>query len=377
METVVSLFGVQPLRIGGVERFARELSVQLGQKGISSVLVFGGNPSDPVKQFLDLPNVKLEVIATLEASLWDSLPKVAEIFRRENPSIVHFHFVDFVGPLPWLSRMRGVEKVYFTAQGSHPEGFIPHRAAAWKRLAARAINAPLTDVFCASDFVRRSLLTADLAPLERVHRLYNAVELPPLNDRPERGFAFRRRFDIPLDQELVTQVSWLIPEKGVDDFLAAAKLVRSKRPKTHFAIVGNGEFLERYRALSRSMDLAGALTFTGMLDDPMRDGAYAASDVFCLPSRWQEAFGWVIAEAMAWGVPVAATSVGGIPEIVEDGQTGVLCQPGHPDQLAEKLLHLLDNSALRQEMGRAGRDRAARHFELHSNVAELLRHYGF
>lgn len=371
MEKVVSLFGVQPIRIGGVEVFTRELTRQLASKGARHVAIFGGKPIEAVARYLDLPNLSIEVVPTLEASLWQSLGPVDVILRRHRPDTLHIHFVDFLGPLVWLARLRGVRRIYFTAHGSHPPDHVPRRAVMWKRFAARAINWPLTGVFCVSEYTRRAFTTVDFISRDRVHLLYDAIELPDLPQQTD----FRRRFGIPEEKDLVVQVSWIIPEKGVPDLLDAAKLVIEKRPGTHFAIVGDGEYLEGYRQRTRELGLAGSVTFTGMLENPMRDGVYAAADVFCLASRWQEAFGWVIAEAMSFEKPVVATNVGGIPEVVEDGKTGTLSPPGNPARLADSLLRLLGDLELRRRFGRAARERVESNFELRSNIGKLVKHY--
>jgi glycosyltransferase involved in cell wall biosynthesis len=107
----------------------------------------------------------------------------------------------------------------------------------------------------------------------------------------------------------------------------------------------------------------------------MQDGVYAATDVFCLASRWQEAFGWVLAEAMVFEKPVVATRVGGIPEVVEDGRTGLLAAPGDVAGLADRLIRLLNDPALRLRMGQAGRKTAAEKFDLRRTVAEVLSLY--
>jgi glycosyltransferase involved in cell wall biosynthesis len=124
-----------------------------------------------------------------------------------------------------------------------------------------------------------------------------------------------------------------------------------------------------------ALGIANSITWTGLLENPMEDGVYAATDIFCLASQWQEAFGWVLAEAMAFEKPAVATRVGGIPEVVEDGVTGLLAPAGDSQVLAGQLLRLLENAGLRRQMGLAGRQAVERKFNLSRNVAELLTYY--
>jgi glycosyltransferase involved in cell wall biosynthesis len=118
-------------------------------------------------------------------------------------------------------------------------------------------------------------------------------------------------------------------------------------------------------------------TWTGLVHNPVADGLYAAADVVCQVSRWEEAFGWVIAEAMAASRPLVATHVGGIPELVADGANGFLVPVRAPEQIAKRVIQLLDDPALRARMGAAGRLAAEQKFDLSRNLDALMRAYGF
>jgi glycosyltransferase involved in cell wall biosynthesis len=130
-------------------------------------------------------------------------------------------------------------------------------------------------------------------------------------------------------------------------------------------------------AMARGLGMEGHFTWTGLLHNPIAEGLYAAADVVCQVSRWEEAFGWVIAEAMAAGRPLVATRVGGIPELVTDGESGFLVAPRAPAQIAQRLVQLLEDSALRTRMGAAGRLAAERKFDLTRNLNTLMHAYGF
>ena len=124
------------------------------------------------------------------------------------------------------------------------------------------------------------------------------------------------------------------------------------------------------------MGLAGHLTWTGNVVDTLAEGVYAAAEIVCQMSRWEEVFGFVIAEAMVSGKPVVATRVGGIPELIDDGQTGFLVDRGDHQAMADKILALLADANLRHSMGCAGRLKAKIRFDLKKNVAELISSYG-
>jgi len=234
----------------------------------------------------------------------------------------------------------------------------------------------VSKVICVSDYGYRSLVDRGLFPEGRCQRIYNGVDLSRVVESRERAAAFRRRFSIPDGRTVITQVSWIIPEKGIPDLLRAARLVVGERPGSHFVIVGEGAFRDEYMAKGRELGLEEHLTWTGLIEDPFTAGVYDATDILCQASRWGEVFGWVIAEAMAYGRPVVATRVGGIPEVVREHESGYLIERGDVAALAENLRALIDDPGRRIAMGKAGREKVQTLFDLQKNVKQLLESYG-
>lgn len=376
VNTVVSVFGIEPARIGGAEAYARELSAQLGERGWQSVLCFLKEPPDAVRSYLSLPNVRIEVIENSWQTKWRAAARMKQILRRYRPDILHLHFTGFIGPYPWLAKLCGVRQVFFTDHSSQPEGYVARRAPFWKRRVARLVNWPITRVITVSEYGYRCAAGRDLIPLERLEMVYNSAELSRASNAPERAVEFRRKHRIPEDRALIAQVSWMIPEKGIGDLLKAAKLAVSQNPKVHFAFVGEGAYRERYTREAAEMGLAGHVTFTGQVDDPFGEGVYAAADVVCQVSRWEEVFGYVIAEAMSCGKPMVATRVGGIPELVEDGKTGFVVDRGDAPAIADRILRLVADPEMRRSFGSNGREVANSKFDLNRNVEKVVRSYG-
>ncbi len=376
MNTVVSVFGVEPRRIGGNENFARELSLQLAQNGWRSVLCFLTEPPADVHHYLSLPNVSIEILADSWRPSFSATKNLGKILLKYRPKILHLHFVGFLGLFPWVGKLISAEQVFFTDQSSRPEGYVPRRAAFWKRLLVRLINWPLTKVICVSNFNYRCMTTLDVLPAGRFECIYNSVDLSRVSESAERAATFRQRHAIPATRKLITQVSWLIPEKGLPDLLQATQQVVSEDKEVQLVLVGDGSHREEYEKLAAELGIASHVTWAGLVQDPFAEGVYDAADVVCQVSRWQEAFGWVLAEAMAYRKPVVGTTVGGIPEIIKDGQTGFLVDPGSPSQIAERLSRLLRDEPLRKQMGQAAGERVKSKFHLQKNVARLLELYG-
>lgn len=365
----------QPAFIGGTETFLRELSRQIGERGWDSVICFNESPKGPVEDFLKLPNITIDRWDVRKIRFSASF-EFSRILRKYRPEIIHFHYGPFIAPYPWIAKLHGARRIIFTDHGSRPELFIAHRAPVWKRLAAGAINYPVDNVVAVSDHVQRCARELSIFPREKLFRIYNSVDTTRVVQDPSVAAGFRRRYRIPQDRVLFTQVSWMIPEKGITDFLQAARTATARNSRVHFAVVGDGPLLPEHRDSATQLGLADRVTFTGLIEDPFSAGVFAATDVLCQCSRWQEAFGWSMTEAMAHGKPVIATRVGGIPEVVADGLTGYLVERRNHSALAERMVELANDPALRARMGAAGRNRVAEQFEVASNVAKLVALYG-
>lgn len=376
MPTLVSVFGVAPRRIGGTEMFARELSAQLGARGWQSVLCFLSEPTEEVRRFLDLPNVTFEVLPNSTNGERQARRNLARILKQYRPEILHLHFVSFLTFYPWVARFNSVQKVFFTDHHSRAAGHVPKRAPFWKRVAARVIGHPLSKIVCVSNYGYQCMTGVDLLPCDRFEMIYNGVDVSRV--RPDNGAssAFRRRFGIPEDRRIVTQVCWMIPEKGIGDFLGMARGVAAENSKVHFVLVGEGSHREGYMKDAAAMGLGDRITWTGMMDDPFGEGVFQAADVVCQFSQWEEVFGWMIAEAMAHAKPVVATRVGGIPELIIDGVSGYLISRGDTELMSERVLNLLNDAQARARMGQIASEIVQTKFDLQKNVAQLIRSYG-
>jgi glycosyltransferase involved in cell wall biosynthesis len=375
MPSVISVFGVEPRRIGGTETFARELSWQLSERGWESVLCFLAEPSPEVKRFLDLPNVRFEVLENSTSGGRTTRRALKKILRATKPEILHLHFVSFLNLYSWLAWMTSVKQVVFTDHHSRPAGHIQEGAPIWKRVAARAINWPLGKVICVSGYGYDCMTVPNLLPRDRFEMIYNGVDLSRVKFDPQRAHDFRRRYSIPAERRIVTQVSWIIPEKGIADFLETASLVLQQKRNVQFVLVGDGELRKRFTKETESLGIADHVTWTGTVEDPFGEGVFEAADVVCQFSRWEEVFGWMIAEAMAYQKPVVATRVGGIPEVIEDDVSGYLVSRGDTRAMAEKVLKLLSDGELRSRFGRAGQQIVQEKFNLRTNVSKLLDSY--
>jgi glycosyltransferase involved in cell wall biosynthesis len=367
----VFIFNLTPGRLGGIEIHTREVVRRMGEQGWRAILCFCQAPSPEVLQYLSLPNVTLEALPNAR----QTSQQLGRILRRYRPSLLHLHFTPLIAFTAWIARLSGVKRIVYTDHLSRPEGYQPKPAPLWKRVIAKFLTYPISAVIGVSNFNCRVLSLSGFVSPARVHRIYNSTDLARSCTAKTSGENFRRRYNIPLDRILVTQVSWIIPQKGISDVLEAAVAALSEAPALHFAFVGEGDSRAEYERRAIEAGISGHVTWTGPVCDPIGEGVFAATDISCQASRWQEAFGLAIAEAMGSGKPVVATRVGAIPELVLDGETGFLVPPRDAAALAEKIVLLARDRALRQRLGQAGRRRAEQEFDIHKNVGVLLDFY--
>jgi glycosyltransferase involved in cell wall biosynthesis len=152
----------------------------------------------------------------------------------------------------------------------------------------------------------------------------------------------------------IAMVACLREEKRVDVLLDAAPLILARHPEAEIVIVGDGACRAELETRARTNHVADRVRFLGHRDDV--PAVLANADIFVLPSR-SEAFPNAIVEAMMSGLPVVASSVGGIPELVEDGRTGRLVPPGDVAQLAAAIIDILDHPDRATQMGQTARGR--------------------
>lgn len=151
-------------------------------------------------------------------------------------------------------------------------------------------------------------------------------------------------------------VGHLAKIKGVNLLLEAIPIIKKVFPDVHVYIAGSGPDEGKLRKLVQKLNIEENVEFLGFVQGDLKYSYYKSADIFVLPSLWDSA-PVVLPQAMICGRPIVASNVGGIPDMVENGETGVLFEPGNVEQLAEKLTILLQDRELREEMGKAGAER--------------------
>jgi glycosyltransferase involved in cell wall biosynthesis len=168
----------------------------------------------------------------------------------------------------------------------------------------------------------------------------------------------------------------IIPQKGQKSLLLAIPEVIKKFPETFFLIIGEiflkeEGYKEELLEIIKKHNIEDRVLFTGFRDDI--GDLIRSLDILVFPSVAPESFGLSVLEAMSLGKPVIATKVGGVCEIIEDGVTGMLIEPGHPEQITDRIIQLLNDKEMYDRMGREAKEAVSRKFSLKGYVAAMER----
>jgi glycosyltransferase involved in cell wall biosynthesis len=291
------------------------------------------------------------------------LPALLRLYRhirRTRPTILHASLFHANLPGRILGRLAGVPIVVCAERTMAMEGEWRYRLNRWTiRLVdcVIAVSANVRD-FCVSHVG---------LPAEKLVVIYNGVEVTePLLSCQEA----RAELGLPIDVPVVGAVSRLDPVKGVDVLLQALASIDA----AHLAVIGDGPKRAALASLADDLGVTDRVHWAGHRRDV--SSLLPAFDVFVQPSLY-EGLPNTVLEAQACGLPVVATAVGGTPEIVVDGVTGVLVSPHDPAALAGAIVRLLRDPDLRRRMGRAGRERVRQRFSCEQMVGQTQALYEY
>lgn len=284
----------------------------------------------------------------LAALNWSSL------WRR--PDIIHVYRSELTAAFGWAAR-KDISSVY--SELSVPGELINREVWKWRspELNKAAVVTAISKA--SADGLR------EVAGIKRP-----IVIIPPVVIAPEQAPPSSHN-----DNLTVTYIGRLSPEKGISYLLLAAKHILEARAFVQILIAGGGELKESLIHQAQELGIIDRTSFCGLFPGEELPKIMARTDILVLPSL-SEGMPFVIVEAMAYGKPVVASAVGGIPEVVEDEKTGLLVPPREADRLAQALLRLIDDRDRREQMGRAGRQKfLGGGFSLESFIAANLMVY--
>ena len=289
--------------------------------------------------------------------------RLARVLRRLRPEIIHAHDPHAVAmaalalsmstytPKPPLIASRRVD---FRMKGN--------ALSRWKY---RQVDC----FVCASDAIRRMVID-DGIPASRVVTVHEGIDLGRIDAAPAANL--HEELWLPHHAPLVGNVAALVPHKGQRHLIEAAALVVRQVPDARFVIAGEGELRPVLERAIKEHRLEKHVLLAGFRPDVL--SVHKAFDIFVMSSV-TEGLGTSLLDAMAASKPIVATTAGGIPEVVVDGETGFLVAPRDHEAMAAALVRLLKDASLGRRMGAAGLERARKKFSAERMVAETLRVY--
>lgn len=330
------------LEVGGQERLLVEMARHRDASRFDWAVISLGTRG-PLADALEAIGVGVVAMGSPEGFtplLWSRL---SSMFHVEHCDVVHTHDdrpLIYAMPAAWWA---GTKRRIHTHHHGQLDQFT-WRQRFLLRQAARFAQ----HFICVSHDSARYMVDQGVSR-SIVQTIWNGIDLT--------RFAYQG----PCDNGSVVTVARLSPEKDIATLLRAIPHVVAKMPQARFDIAGDGPCREELRGLARTLNIADQVTFHGTSHDI--PAFLCRARLFVLPSL-SEGISLTLLEAMARGLPVVATNVGGNPEVVDAGATGLLVPPGDAKALAESIVELLTDMARCQRMGATGRQRVENYFDI-------------
>lgn len=347
--------------LGGVESFIRIAAPRMRKLGwdIHVIALLSGG--------ILLDQLRTEAVPVIELGLnqkynFFRIIKLLEIWKNDRPRLLHTHLyhAGIVGR--FAGKILGIQPIIVQQAG--PELNRSRLRTGLDRTTSFLVNQYVTT--CAA--VKKILETREHIANDKIVVIPNGIIVNQLSQSPIRP----RDWPVNASSPVMGVVGRLSPEKGHYLFLDALSILSQQRKPFHAVIIGDGPLKEELLQETRILHLEDCVSWVGPQTN-IQDWL-PFFDLFILPSHW-EGISLALLEAMAAGLPVIATSVGGNPEVVVHRQTGLLVPPTNPQLLAQSIVTLIENPSLRQSMGLAGRIRCQQNFDIDLIVNRIDSNY--
>ena len=369
------------LSMGGVPLYVYRLASYLHQQGHETTIVYG--QADPGEgQLFDYIDknacgfLRVEIRGLVrEISFFQDMRaffSLAKFFWKERPDIVHTH-TSKAGCLGRLAAfITRVPIVIHSSHGTIVHGYFSPRKTKILIQVERWLKKITHYIVPVTELVRQELLQYSMAYPEKSVTIHAGFDLSGFKNIDSSRGALRREININAGTSIVGTVARLVPVKALDDLLRAAKIILDKKSNVCFVIAGDGESRKSLERLAKELGIDEKVIFLGFRSDLVV--LYASFDIVVVSSL-NEGCPASILEAMAANVPVVATNVGGVPDIIKSGFTGLLVSPRNPQQLADSVLHLVENANYRKELAHNAKDTAYREYSIEVSAARTEKLY--
>ncbi len=353
------------LNVGGAEVLAARLARQL--VGLYRFVFICLDELGTLGEDLLRDGFPVHVLCRQRGLDWRCARRMAELFRQEKVDLVHAHqytpfFYGITARFLWRR-----SPVLFTEHGR----WFPDYPRTKRIVANRLLLERRDRVVGVGEAVRQALIVNEGIPIERVSVIYNGIDVSTF-EGPDHRETVREELGLGRDDLVVTLVARLDPLKDHPTAIRTLQHVVRRNANARLVLVGDGPERDSIRALVREHRLDEHVHLIGQRSDVAR--LLSAADIALLTSV-SEGIPLTLIEAMAAGLPVISTRVGGVVEIVEEGRTGLLAPVGDDATLARLVDTLANDANLRNRMGQLGRERARELFSERQMHARYLRLY--
>ncbi|MCB9746954.1 MAG: glycosyltransferase [Candidatus Omnitrophica bacterium] len=345
---------VSSLDFGGLEKMVIQLTERLNQTGSECSIVClekeGGLVNEALRK-----NIQVDVFSKKDGFDMDLIWNLKKYFQREEADIVHTH--NFA-PLIYAStaaKLAGVPCMN-TRHGR------ADKKAPW---IFWALNKKIAAV---SNDAKEQLLKNNRIKSEKVKVVYNGIDIQSMRAdlQPNEKAQLRQSLGIKADSFVIGNIGRLVREKDQATLLKAFRKISQRTKNVELLIVGDGPLKSNLLKLAKELDIQGSVKFAGFREDIAQ--MLQIMDVFVLSSI-MEGISLTVLEAMAAGLPVVATKVGGNPEIISEGKTGFLVPLGYPERIESAVKRIMADPRLGRSLGEAGRLRVQENSQLEHMVS--------
>jgi glycosyltransferase involved in cell wall biosynthesis len=337
-----------------IESLYAGIATRLAPLGVRTLIAYPRIEAPPAT-LRGSPAEAIELDATLGTRA--SLQATVDFVRQEGITAVYFtdHAVRSAAFV--TLRRAGVKRVIVHDHSSGQRSEASGVRALIKWMLARIPGMVADDIIAVSDYVARRHSVTGMIPAGRVVRVWNGIPVPSPVDRTAK--LLHKAFGLAEDRPVVACACRAAPEKGVPVLLRAFEIVAGRwpkdRPRPALVFMGDGPDMANIRSCYEQLSARADVVLAGYRNDAA--ALLPSANVCAMPSVWQDALPLAVMQPMAFGLPVVASRVGGIPEMIVDGETGLLVPPSDPTALAGALERLLTDAPYATRLGEAARER--------------------
>ncbi|WP_417500543.1 glycosyltransferase family 4 protein [Marinobacter sp.] len=351
--------------IGGTEQVIRQLVQGMATESVESEILCIDGHIGPIGESLQQSGVPVHKLARKQGFDWALIKAIRKHLREGRFDVVHCHqYTPWM--YGWLAALPTSAKVVFTEHGR----FYPDRYR-YKAMLINPVMALLTpSIVAISEATKDALVKYEFIPRHKIQVIYNGIA--PLTRNETEAQKVREELGIPPEAFVVGTVSRLDPVKNQQMMLRAFKMFSEKRPDAYLLMVGDGPDKAMLTALADELGISDITRFTGFINKP--EHHLCSMDVFLLSSH-TEGTSMTLLEAMSLGLPAIATWVGGNPEIVVDGKTGMLTETECADSFARAISDLASNRQQYCDLSKASVKEFTRKFTQERMISSYIKSY--